>query len=98
MLTDKQVKAAVPRDKSYRLTDGDGLSLRVLPGGSRLWQYRYRLEGREKIHSIGPYPEVSLAQARQEREAARELVRQGCGSAWNRNPVGGVIGVQTGPH
>ncbi|MDT8330165.1 integrase arm-type DNA-binding domain-containing protein [Roseomonas gilardii] len=81
MLTDKQVKAAVPRDKSYRLTDGDGLSLRVLPGGSRLWQYRYRLEGREKIHSIGPYPEVSLAQARQEREAARELVRQG------RDPV-----------
>ncbi|SHK30059.1 protein of unknown function [Roseomonas rosea] len=77
MLTDKQVKAALGRDKPYRLSDGDGLHLRVLPSGARLWQFRYRVLGAEKTLSLGQYPEVTLAEARDGRARAREALRQG---------------------
>ena len=77
MLTDKEVKAAEVREKPYRLPDGGGLSLRVLPTGGKLWQYRYELGGKERIFSIGQYPKVGLAAARRARDEARDLVRQG---------------------
>jgi integrase len=77
VLTDRQVKAATPREKLYRLPDGDGLRLQVMPSGSKLWHYRYEIGGKEKTLSIGTYPEVSLARAREERDAARAMVRQG---------------------
>ena len=76
-LTDKQVRAAEPREKPYRLTDGGGLSLRVLPSGGRLWQYRYEIGGKERTFSIGAYPKVTLAEARLARDEARDLVRLG---------------------
>ncbi|MCG7363670.1 integrase arm-type DNA-binding domain-containing protein [Roseomonas sp. ACRSG] len=77
MLTDRQIRAAAPREKLYRLGDGGGLHLQVMPTGSKLWIYRYEYDGREKTLSIGQYPGVSLASARQQRDAARELVRHG---------------------
>src|SRR5690606_12400770 len=58
-------------------TDGGGLHLEVKPNGSKLWRYRYRLDGKENTFAIGAYPDVSLADARVERDLAREHVRAG---------------------
>ncbi|MFC0410211.1 tyrosine-type recombinase/integrase [Roseomonas elaeocarpi] len=88
MLTDKQIKAAAPKDKPYRLADGQGLHLQVMPApkkgengreakASKLWRYRYEFGGKEKMLALGKYPDVSLSQARAAREAARALLRQG---------------------
>lgn len=58
------VKAAQPRDKSYRLADGAGLSLLVMPNGSKYWQWIFKEAGKTKTVSIGPFPEVNLKGAR----------------------------------
>ena len=76
-LTDREVRAAEPRDKPYRLADGGGLHLQVPTSGSKLWRLRYEYAGREKMLALGSYPDVTLAQARQQREAARSLLREG---------------------
>lgn len=77
MLTDKAIRAAVPRDKPYRLTDGRGLTLVVHPNGSRYWRLRYRIHGKEKLLAIGTYPRVTLAKARKAAEHARGLLEAG---------------------
>ncbi|MBU8546974.1 MULTISPECIES: tyrosine-type recombinase/integrase [Roseomonadaceae] len=77
MLTDREIRALKPKDKPYKVRDGAGLVLQVMPSGSRLWHYRYEIAGREKKLSIGQYPEISLVEARRAREAARELLRAG---------------------
>ncbi len=74
MLTDTRVKTAKPQEKLYKLTDERGLHLAVYPTGSKLWQMRYRFDGKEKTASLGPYPEVSLAQAREKRDQMRKQI------------------------
>lgn len=74
MLTDTRIKTAKPQNKLYKLTDERGLHLAVYPTGSKLWQMRYRFDGKEKTASLGPYPEVSLAQAREKRDQMRRQV------------------------
>lgn len=76
-LSDTRIRAAKARTKPYRLSDGWGLYLEIRPTGARLWRYRYRLAGKENLFAIGAYPEVSLSGARDERDAARKLVRTG---------------------
>lgn len=76
-LSDATIRALKPRDKPYKVSDFDGLFLNVKPTGSRLWQFKYRIGGREKLLSIGIYPAVTLAQARAARDAARALVANG---------------------
>lgn len=76
-LTDIKAKNAKPLEKEYKLTDGFGMFLRVTPKGSKYWQMAYRFEGKQKILSIGVYPAVSLADARQRRDEARRLLAQG---------------------
>lgn len=78
-LTDAQVRNAKPDpDKAIRkLSDGRGLYLAVMPTGSKLWRMKYRIGGKEKTYSIGAYPEVSLADARDECTAARDWLRNG---------------------
>jgi integrase len=72
-------RAAKPRAQPYLLTDGNGLALRVRPNGARTWLLRYRRPstGKENFHSLGPYPEVSLVEARKAATTARNLVREG---------------------
>ncbi len=77
MLTDTRVKTAKPQGKLYKLTDDRGLHLSVYPNGSKLWQMRYRFEGKEKTASLGPYPEVGLAQAREKRDQMRKQLVSG---------------------
>ena len=77
LLTARRVETSPVRGEPYKLKDGGGLFLLVRPNGSRLWRYRYRIGGLENMFAIGPYPQVSLEQARQERDTARALVRKG---------------------
>lgn len=73
-LSDTAIRSAKPMDKPYKLADGGGLFLMVNPNGSRLWRLKYRMAGKEKLLSIGSYPAVSLAMARDARmEAKRKL-------------------------
>lgn len=76
-LTDATIRNLKPRDKPYKVSDFEGLFILVKPSGSRLWHQKYRIDGKEKLLAIGPYPEVSLAQARQVRDAARSLLAAG---------------------
>ncbi len=73
-LSDKKCRDAGPLEKAYRLSDGDGLFLRVQPTGGRLWQLRYRRDGKEQTLSIGKYPLVSLLDARKRAFDARQKI------------------------
>jgi integrase len=76
-LTDTAIRAAKPKAAPYKVSDSGGLHLVVNPSGSRLWRLKYRIDGREKLLSIGSYPAVSLAMARAKRDAAKTLLAQG---------------------
>jgi integrase len=76
-LTDTKVRNAKPQGKDYRLTDGHGLHLFIRPNGAKLWRWRYQFEGKEKLLSIGAYPEVTLTAARAAHENARKLLESG---------------------
>ncbi len=73
-LTDIQVSRAKPKDRDYKLTDGGGLYLLVTTAGGKLWRFKYRFADKEKLLAIGPYPEISLSDARLRREEARRLL------------------------
>jgi integrase len=75
-LTNTEVRQAKPKDKEFNLVDGNGLALRVKPNGSKLWIFNfYQPHTKKRISiSFGIFPEVSLADARQKRFAARELL------------------------
>ncbi|MGC4125501.1 Arm DNA-binding domain-containing protein, partial [Enterobacter sp.] len=60
-LTARQIETAKPRDKDYKLTDGQGLYLLVKKSGAKYWNLKYRFVGKEKKLSIGVYPIVTLA-------------------------------------
>jgi len=77
MLTNAKVRSAKGRERPYKLADGGGLTLLVNPDGSRWWRLRYRYGGREKMLSLGVYPDVSLALAREKRGEARTLLARG---------------------
>jgi hypothetical protein len=70
-LTDTQCRQALPAAKERKLADAHGLYLAVLPSGTKVWRWKYRIGGREKKLSLGSYPLISLKQAR----AARDLAR-----------------------
>lgn len=71
-LTDLAIRRAAPRSKPYKLFDSDGLFILVHPGGGKWWRFKYRFGGKEKLLSLGTYPEVALAGARKRRDAERK--------------------------
>ncbi|WP_297926721.1 integrase arm-type DNA-binding domain-containing protein [Metallibacterium sp.] len=77
MLSDTKLKNLRPRAKLYRVTDERGLSIEVHPTGARYWRMRYGFGGKDKMLSLGVYPDVSLLLARERREAARKLIAEG---------------------
>ena len=83
-LTDAKVRNAKPAEKPLKLTDGGGLYLEVRPSGTKLWRLRYRIDGKENVFAIGSYPEIGLADARNEREKTKPLIRQGIHPSHNR--------------
>lgn len=86
-LTDAKVRAAKPLDKSYKLTDGDGMHLMVHTNGSKYWRLQYRFGGKQKILALGVYPDISLAEAREKRDAARKLIANGFDPSEKRKEV-----------
>lgn len=76
-LSDTAVRNTKPGPKPTRLFDGAGLFLLVHPNGGKWWRFKYRFGGREKLLSLGVYPSIGLKQAREARDRARELLRQG---------------------
>lgn len=76
-LTDLQVIKAKPKTKQYKLFDGGGLFLLVTPSGGKLWRLKYRFDGKERLMSFGSHPEISIANAREKRDAARKQLANG---------------------
>ncbi|MFC5462588.1 tyrosine-type recombinase/integrase [Massilia niabensis] len=85
-LTEMQVRNAKRKDKAYKLYDGGGLYLHVLPTGSRIWRLKFRqFDGKENLLTFGPYPEITLQDAREKRLEARRLMLQGIDPAKYRD-------------
>jgi len=76
-LTDFAIRAAKPREKAFKLSDGGGLHLLVNPKGKKLWRMKYRFAEKEKLLSFGPYPITALADARRKRDEAKRLLAEG---------------------
>ena len=76
-LTDTEIKKAKAKEKAYSMGDGGGRYLWVKPTGGKLWRWSYRFDGKEKLMSLGKYPDVSLAQARERHSEARKLFATG---------------------
>ncbi|QGX90920.1 DUF4102 domain-containing protein [Tatumella sp. TA1] len=76
-LNARQVDTAKAQDKPYKLSDGGGLYLLVNPTGSKYWRLKYRVAGKEKLLSVGVYPDVTLADARSKREDAKRIIAAG---------------------
>lgn len=85
MLTIKQIEAAKPKEKSYRLSDSGGLFLFISKGGGKIWRFRYRRDGKEQTHVIGAYPEISLIEARKLHASAKSILAAG-GELEVKNP------------
>jgi integrase len=76
-LTDTEIRRSKFADKPYRLTDGRGLYLQITKTGGKLWRWKYRFEGKEKLMALGQYPDVPLADARDRLAEARRLLASG---------------------
>ncbi|MGE0430188.1 tyrosine-type recombinase/integrase [Hydrogenophaga sp.] len=76
-LTNTEVLKAKPGPSPVKMADGRGLYLLITPAGSKLWRWKYRFLGKEKLMAIGAYPDVSLAQARDKVDEARKHLANG---------------------
>jgi integrase len=76
-LTDTKIRSLRARQKAYQVADGEGLVLEVRPSGQRAWLYRYRVYARQEKLSLGSYPGLSLAEAREKDFEARKLAAAG---------------------
>ncbi len=83
-LSDKEIKAAAPKEKPYKLYDGGGLILEVPTKQKKRWRLKYRFEGKEKLLSLGTYPQISLQAARKIREELKEQIAKGFDPSQNR--------------
>jgi integrase len=86
-LTDTSIRNAKPSARTTKLFDGGGLYLEVSPAGGKWWRLKYRFEQKEKRLSLGVYPEVSLKDARDRRDAARKLLADGIDPSENRKAL-----------
>jgi integrase len=76
-LTDTQIRGFRPAGSPTKHSDGGGLHLLVSPKGSKLWRLAYRCDGKQKTLALGAYPIITLADARQKRDAAKRLLASG---------------------
>ena len=77
MLTELAIRALKPRQTLYRVADANGLALEVTPRGAKHWRFRYRRAGKHQMVSLGTYPVVTLAQARERHLEARRQIANG---------------------
>lgn len=76
-LTLKQIENASPKNKPYKLADSGGLCLLVTPTGAKLWRWRYRFDGKEKMMALGEFPIVTLKDVRERHYEARKTLSSG---------------------
>jgi len=76
-LTDTEIRRSKPAERPYKLSDDGGLHLLITQAGGKLWRWKYRFDGAEKLMALGRYPEVALADARERRDAARKRLANG---------------------
>lgn len=86
-LTDIAIRNAKPGVKPVKMFDESGLFVIVTPSGGKWWRFKYRFEGKEKLLSLGTYPEVSLKDARERRDASRKLLADNIDPSDNRKAV-----------
>lgn len=77
LITDLAIRRAAPREKPYKIAAGLGLFLLVQPSGAKWWRLKYRFRGKEKLISLGVYPQVTLKEACSKRDEARKLLADG---------------------
>ena len=76
-LSDAKVRNAKPRAKPYKIADGEGLFIVIMPSGSKYWRLKYFCAGKEKLLALGVYPGITLADARDRRAQARKVLAAG---------------------
>lgn len=76
-LTDTAIRVAKPLEKPQKLFDGNGLFLFITPTGTKSWRVKYRFQGREKLLTLGTYPQLSLKEARAACVAAKKQISDG---------------------
>jgi integrase len=86
-LTDTTIRNAKPGEKPAKIFDERGLFLLVTPTGGKWWRLRYKFDGKEKLLSLGTYPDTSLKDARTRRDDARKLLADGVDPGENRKAV-----------
>lgn len=86
-LTDIIAKNAKPKEKIFRLFDEKGLYLEINPKGGKYWRFKYRFDGKENRLALGVYPEVSLKEAREKRDAIRKQVSNGINPAQEKKLI-----------
>ena len=91
-LTDTVIRGSKAKDKPYKLADEKGLFLLVQPSGGKLWRLKYRVSGVEKKFSLGRYPDVSLREVREKRDAARKLIASGGDPSADKKRVKNALG------
>lgn len=94
-LTDTAIKNAKSTEKALKLFDGGGLFLLVTPRGGKWWRLKYRFRGKEKLLSLGVYPDVSLKEARDRRHAARKQLSGGIDPGAARKAAKGVSSAES---
>ena len=95
-LTEVQIRTAKPIDKPQKLFDGGGLFLLVAPAGGKWWRLKYRFGGKEKLLSLGTYPQVPLKAARNKATDARRLIADGVDPSELRKVTGRAGGAADG--
>ncbi len=83
-LTDIAIRALKPRATRFKVSDGDGLQIWVLPSGTKVWHFAYRLNKTQKDLVLGKYPVIGLAEARKRRDDARTLMAAGADPSHQR--------------
>jgi integrase len=83
-LTSIACQNAKPKEKPYKLSDSAGLYLEIAPAGHKYWRLKYRYLGKEKRIALGVYPETSLSDARDRRDAARKTLQAGTDPSFAR--------------
>ncbi len=75
-LTDLKIRTAATKEKQYKIADSGGLYILITSTGSKLWRFKYRFAGKEKLLALGTYPETSLREAREKRDNAKRLLSE----------------------
>lgn len=86
-ITDLSIQRAKPRNKPYKIFDSGGLFLQVMPHGGKWWRFKYRFNNKEKLLSLGVYPDVSLKMARERRDQERRKIADKIDPSINRKAV-----------